>query len=170
MKHLYLISLLAALVCGSGILRAEPLTDPADTLNHYVIDNQSIDRFDGSQLIGKKIVTYQITTVAKGKNVVRIHDIITEENQKTFRGTMTYESLDPVYVLDGKQISKADLERLNPEAIKSMNVIKDGSREDVKKYAGWENGVILIETKKDGTPVFKADNSDGPRIIIRRQP
>ena len=170
MKHLYLISLLAALVCGSGILRAEPLTDPADTLNHYVIDNQSIDRFDGSQLIGKKIVTYQITTVAKGKNVVRIHDIITEENQKTFRGTMTYESLDPVYVLDGKQISKADLERLNPEAIKSMNVIKDGSREDVKKYPGWENGVILIETKKDGTPVFKTDNSDGTSIIIRRQP
>ena len=51
-----------------------------------------------------------------------------------------------------------------------MSIVKDGSREDVKKYPGWENGVILIETKKDGTPVFKADNSDGPRIIIRRQP
>ena len=49
-----------------------------------------------------------------------------------------------------------------------MSVIKDGSREDVKKFVGWENGVILIETKKDGTPVFKTDNSEGPRIIIRR--
>lgn len=169
MKHLYLISLLAAFVCGSGILRAEPLTDPADTLNHYVIDNQSIDRFDGSQLIGKKIVTYQITTVSKGKDVVRIHDIITEGNQKTFRASVTYESLDPVYVLDGKQILKAEFEKLNPGAIKSISVIKEGSREDVKQYEGWENGVILIETKKDGTPVFKDDNSEGSKIIIRKQ-
>ena len=164
MKHLYLISLLAALVCGSGILRAEPLTDPADTLNHYVIDNQSIDRFDGSQLIGKKIVTYQITTVAKGKNVVRIHDIITEDYQaRQLAG-------EPVFVLDGKQVTKDEIEGLNPLAIKNMTVIKDGGREDVKKYEGWENGVIFIETKKDGTPVFKTDNSDGPKIIIRRQP
>lgn len=169
MKHLYLISLMAAFVCGSGLLRAEPLTDPADTLNHYVIDNQAIDRFDGSQLVGKKIVTYQITTISQGKDVVRIHDIITEGNQKTFRGTATYVSLDPVIVLDGKQIQKAVLEKLNPEAIKSMNVIKDGTREDVKQYEGWENGVILIETKKDGTPVFKTDESEGPKIIIRKK-
>ena len=167
MKHLYLLTLLAALVCGSGILRAEPFLEPADTVNHYVIDNQSIRNFDGSQLIGKKIVSYQVTTVANGKEVIRIHDINTEGNQKASQATLLY---DPVYVLDGKQISKADLERLNPEAIKSMNVIKDGIREDVKKYPGWENGVILIETKKDGTPVFKTDNSDGPKIIIRRQP
>lgn len=169
MKHLYLISLLAAFICGSGILRAEPLTAPADTLNHYVIDNQSIDRFDGSQLIGKKIVTYQITTVSKGKDVVRIHDIITEGNQKAFRASVTYESLDPVYVLDGKQIQKAVFEKLNPGAIKSISVIKEGSREDVKQYEGWENGVILIETKKDGTPVFKTDESEGPKIIIRKR-
>ena len=165
MKHLYLFTLLAALVCGSGILRAEPLTEPADTLDHFVIDNQTIKHFDGSQLVGKKIVTYQITTVAKGKEVIRIHDIITEGNQKPFQATLQY---DPVYVLDGKQIQKAEFEKLNPDAIKSMSVIKDGSREDVKKFVGWENGVILIETKKDGTPVFKTDGSDGPRMVIRR--
>ena len=167
MKHLYLLTLLAALIYGNGILRAEPLMEPADTVNHYVIDNQSIRNFDGSQLIGKKIVSYQVTTVANGKEVIRIHDINTEEGRSKFQASMMY---DPVYVLDGKQIQKAEFEKLNPDAIKSMSVIKDGSREDVKKYAGWENGVILIETKKDGTPVFKTDNSEGPRIIIRRQP
>ena len=170
MKHHYLLTLLAALVCGSGLLHAEPLMEPADTVNHYVIDNQSVSHFDGSQLIGKKIATYRITTVVNGKEVIRIHDINTEGNQKATQATLQYVQYDPVYVLDGKQISKADLERLNPEAIKSMNVIKDGSREDVKKYPGWENGVILIETKKDGTPVFKTDNSDGPKIVIRKQP
>ena len=39
---------------------------------------------------------------------------------------------------------------MNPSKIKSMTVIKNGTLEEVKKYEGWENGVILIETKKDG--------------------
>lgn len=165
MKQLYLtITLLLALVCGSGILQAAPLA-AADTLNHYVIDNQSIRQFDGSMLVGKTIVSYQISTVSNGKDVLKIHDIQTEEGRSAYQASLTY---DPVYVLDGKQIQKAEFEKLNPDAIKSMSVIKDG-REDVKKYAGWENGVILIETKKDGTPVFKTDNSDGPKIIIRKR-
>ena len=167
MKQLYLtITLLLALVCGSGVLQAAPLA-VADTLNHYVIDNQSIRQFDGSMLVGKTIASYQITTVANGKDVIRIHEINTEGGRPAFQASLTY---DPAYVLDGKQIQKAEFEKLNPDAIKSMSVIKDGSREDVKKYVGWENGVILIETKKDGTPVFKTDNSDGPKIIIRKQP
>ena len=34
--------------------------------------------------------------------------------------------------------------------IESMTVVKNGVQEEVKKYAGWENGVILVVTKKDG--------------------
>ena len=67
MKHLYLFTLLAALVCGSGILRAEPLTEPADTVDHFVIDNQSIRHFDGSQLVGKKIVREFMIPILKAK-------------------------------------------------------------------------------------------------------
>jgi hypothetical protein len=165
MKHLYLLTLLAALVCGSSILRAEPHA-VADTLNGYYIDHHSVPHFDGSQLVGKKIVSYQITTatVDNGKRTLRVHDIITEDYQaRQLAG-------EPVYVLDGKQVTKDEIEGLNPLAIKNMTIIKDGSREDVKKYDGWENGVIFIETKKDGTPVFKTDNSEGPKIIIRKQP
>ena len=165
MKQLYLLSLLAAFVCGNGILHAAPLA-AADTLTQYVIDKQPIRHFDGSQLVGKKIVTYQITTatVDNGKHTLRVHEIITEEYQNR------QVAGNPVYVLDGKQVTKDEIEGLNPLAIKNMTIIKDGSREDVKKYEGWENGVIFIETKKDGTPVFKTDNSDGPKIIIRKQP
>jgi hypothetical protein len=35
---------------------------------------------------------------------------------------------------------------LNPTEVKSITVIKNGSQEEVKKYEGWENGVILVET------------------------
>ena len=165
MKQLYFLFLWAALICGNGILHAAPQA-VADTLNHYVIDNQSFRQFDGSQLVGKKIVSYQITTVANGKDVIKIHDIQTEGGQQAFPATLQY---DPVYVIDGKQVAKAEFERLNPEAIKSISVVKNGSQEDVKKYAGWENGVILVETKKDGTPVFKTDDSEGPKIIVRKR-
>ena len=163
MKHLYLFTLLAALVCGSGILRAEPRA-VADTLNDYIIDRHPIPHFDGSQLVGKKVVSYQISTatVDNGKRTLRVHEIITEDFQnRQVAGT-------PVFVLDGKQVQKEEFEELNPLAIKNMTIIKDGSREDVKKYEGWENGVIFIETKNDGTPVFKTDNADGPKIIIRK--
>ena len=165
MKHLYLLTLLAALICGNGILRAEPHA-VADTLNGYYIDRYPVPHFDGSQLVGKKIVSYQITTatIDNGKRVLKVHEIITEEYHPR------QSAGEPVYVLDGKQVTKDEIEGLNPLAIKNMTIIKDGSREDVKKYEGWENGVIFIETKKDGTPVFKTDNSDGPKIIIRRQP
>ena len=165
MKHFYLLTLLAALICGNGILRAEPHA-VADTLNGYYIDRYPVPHFDGSQLVGKKIVSYQITTatVDNGKRVLKVHEIITEEYHPR------QSAGEPVFVLDGKQVTKDEIEGLNPLAIKNMTVIKDGSREDVKKYEGWENGVIFIETKKDGTPVFKTDNSDGPKIIIRRQP
>ena len=57
---------------------------------------------------------------------------------------------DPVFVVDGKQITKKEFETLNPAQIQSMTVIKNGTLEEVKKYDGWENGVILIETKKGG--------------------
>ena len=163
MKHFYLLSLLAALFCGNALLQAAP-SAAADTLNHYVIDNQSLKQFDGSQLVGKKIITYQITTVVNGKDVIKIHDIHTESGQQTAQVTTLH---DPAYVVDGKQVSKAEFEKLNPAAIKSINVIKGGSQEEVKKYPGWENGVILVETKKDGTPVFSTEESASPKIIIR---
>ena len=165
MKHLYLLTLLAALVCGSGILRAEP-HEVADTLNNYYIDRRPVPHFDGSQLVGKKIVSYQITTatVDNGKHTLKVHEIITEEYQNR------QVAPSPIFVLDGKQVTKDEIEGLNPLAIKNMTIIKDGSREDVKKYEGWENGVIFIETKKDGTPLYVQDKSDGPKIIIRKQP
>ena len=35
---------------------------------------------------------------------------------------------------------------MNPTEIKSITVVKNGSQAEVKKYDGWENGVILVET------------------------
>ena len=69
MTH-FLFTALCALLLNAGA--------PADTLNHYVIDNQPVENFDGSQLLGEKIEGYDITTVEKDGQVIRIHQIRTQ--------------------------------------------------------------------------------------------
>lgn len=138
MKHLS-ITLLFAVVCSFGSLQAASLPAPKDTMDRYVIDNSAVDLFDGSQLEGKKIVTYRISMVkSSSKGVVRIHNIKTKGASR---------SKDPIYVIDGVQVSKNKFENLSPSLIKSLTVIKNGSIKEVRQFPGWENGVILVETK-----------------------
>ena len=134
------ISLLAFASCISGTLCAAQPYAALDTLNHYVIDNVAVDFFDGSQLEGKQIASYKLSTVVSAPDeVIMIHNIRTRNAAK---------QADPIYVIDGKKVSKRKFENLNPTGIKSITVIKNGSVEEVKQYPGWENGVILVETKE----------------------
>ena len=155
MKQLSLfLSLLFALVGGN--LNAASLTAPSDTLVQYFINGQRIEKFDGSQLLGKQIKSYEIDDIISPytHGHVRIHSIVTEdanlpEPSQQIR-IRTTQQVDPAFVIDGKQVTKKEFEALNPVKIESMTVVKNGVQEEVKKYAGWENGVILVVTKKDG--------------------
>ena len=134
------IALLAFASCSFGTLCAAQPYAALDTLNQYVIDNVAVDFFDGSQLEGKQIASYKLSTVVSSPDeVILIHNIRTKNATK---------QADPIYVIDGKKVSKRKFENLNPAGIKSITVIKNGSIEEVKQYPGWENGVILVETKE----------------------
>lgn len=51
-----------------------------------------------------------------------------------------------LYVQDGKSISEAEVNLINPSAIESMNVIKD--KKEIAKYTqGDFDGVIIIKMK-----------------------
>ena len=133
-----LVSFLFTLAGSFSTLQAAPTVAAPDTLNQYIIDNEPVDDFDGSQLEGKKIVSYRISTVrSSSKDAVRLHSIRTKGNPQTN---------DPVYVIDGRVASKKQLEKLAPARIKSMTIVKNGSLKEVRQYPGWENGVFLIET------------------------
>ena len=154
-KIIFIISLLSVLVCGS--LKAAPLTAAPDTLQQYFINGQRVEKFDGSQLVGKTVEAYTIDDIISPytNSPVRVHSIVTEDANlpkpsSTIQIRKASGQPDPAFVVDGKQVTKKDFEALNPAKIKSMTVVKNGAQEDVKKYAGWENGVILIETKKNG--------------------
>lgn len=148
MKKLSLILILSSLVFHSGTLLAMPTAAP-DTLNQYIIDNEEVPVFDGSQLEGKKIVSYRISTIrSSATDAIRIHNIRTKGSAQTS---------EPVYVIDGKLATKRQVEKLNPARIKSMTIVKNGSLKEVRQYPGWENGVYLIETWEEEAPAHTKD-------------
>ena len=140
-QSVLLFSFLFAFVFGNGTLKAAPLTAASDTLNYYVINGQPVDRFDGSQIEGKKIVTYDITVInPANQGPVRVHEITTEGYNHppvsfSIRPTGTPDMVEPSYVIDGKQASKKEFESLNATEIKSITVEKDGVIKVVTKAA-----------------------------------
>lgn len=139
-----ILSLMITAGLSCDTLHAAQYVAAPDTLNQYVIDNDTVEAFDGSQLEGKTIVSYRISTIpSTKKDAIRIHTIRTKGAAKT---------ADPVYVINGKPVSKKQVEKLNPASIKSMVIVKNGKLKEVQKYPGWENGVYLIETWEEDRP------------------
>ncbi|MCP9751380.1 N-acetylmuramoyl-L-alanine amidase [Ferruginibacter sp. HRS2-29] len=67
---------------------------------------------------------------------------------------------EPLYVLDGAIIEKADLSQLNPNTIKEVNVLKGSSA--VGKYGDKaKDGVIEIRTKSEKLPVTEYRKTPG---------
>ncbi len=143
-----------SLFCTALLLSAAPFTASPDTLNRYVVDGKQVESFDGSQLEGKKITSYRTTVASTADGAIRIHRIQTKGSSK---------SLDPIYVVDGKMVSKKVFERMHSSDIESITIVKNGSQKDVKQYPGWENGVVLVETKGERT----ITEDKGTHLIIR---
>lgn len=74
-----------------------------------------------------------------------------EMNTKFYiRGITSYATganIDPLILLDGIEISKLDLARIDPDDIESFNVMKDASATAMYGARG-ANGVIYVKTKK----------------------
>ncbi|RNC86723.1 MAG: hypothetical protein ED556_04700 [Winogradskyella sp.] len=60
----------------------------------------------------------------------------------------TDEGKDPLFILDGKEVSKKEFTKMNPKNIESVTVLKDESA--IKKYGKkGKDGVVIIKTKKN---------------------
>ena len=80
MKKLILISI--CLTVGAITLSAQK------TL--YVIDNVTVDHFDGSQLKGKTVSDYKITTSGTGRNAITVHAITTSRSAFSYSFSMPH--------------------------------------------------------------------------------
>ena len=163
-------------ICALNI-NASAMTASADTLDRYIINNQTIGRFDGSQLIGKTISDYKIV-LAKSESdgeVIRLH-LIRTDGQKVARiksdsadggvdlgngeinitvNGKTYTNANSkiiiagsvIYVIDGKKCDKEALAKIKPESIASMTVYKPGCKEAVELSGRKDVTVIKVVTK-----------------------
>ena len=62
------------------------------------------------------------------------------------RGISTMNGSEPLIILDGVQISKADLNAIDPEIIDSFSILKDATASAMYGTRG-ANGVLIIKTK-----------------------
>ena len=88
MKKLILISI--CLTVGAITLSAQK------TL--YVIDNVTVEHFDGSQLKGKTVSDYKITTSGTGRNAITVHAITT--TRSAFSYSFSMHHLDSLRIPD----------------------------------------------------------------------
>lgn len=167
-----LTSILSA-VCALA-LGAASVGTQVDTVNLYIINDERVANFDGSQLVGKTVSDYKIMTATSNSNgavtVTKVHSICTNGKQTkvlsmtttTTDGTqvssiaaddsvVSYtvvgESKIEVYI-DGKKYSKEELGKIKPDKIESITVLKAGSKEAMKLTNDKTIGVMKVDLKK----------------------
>ena len=155
MKKILLLSI--CLIIGAWTLSAQQTI--------YIIDNETVENFDGSQLKDRIIRDYKITTKGSGRNAITVHAITTSSSVFSVTGSFTpLQPLAPIdssivikpthrkiiYVIDGVAHEDASaFNSISPFDIENISVVKDGSPEQ-KKYG--ENVVVMnITTNKDKT-------------------
>ena len=115
---------LSAIIAAS--LTFTPAKAPSDTTNRYYINDELVENFDGSQIVGHKIKAYKIDDIKARKQVVRIHRISTE-------------IVEPRYILNTSRVSKAMAD----------SVINTGNVSSIKVFKGIETGSLIVIKTKD---------------------
>lgn len=81
-------------------------------------------------------------------SIAKAFRYLEDEQKKAKSGTIQHRDKLPdiVYIVDGVEYDKSYIEKLNPEKIARMDVIKD---KDMKKYTTKDvEGVVIITTRK----------------------
>lgn len=149
-----LTTLLFSLFCAfapAAVVSPETTAAP-DTTAVYIIDNEQItaSEFDGSQLVGQRIVAYRIDTL-KSERVILLHSIDTERGSKQpdtmGNHIIVHGNAELLYIVDGAVQAEKDFKSLDPWSIQSVTVLKGDKA--VKQYGpSAKNGAIIVQTKK----------------------
>ena len=160
--------LIAALCAVTFTAQAEEAK--RDTIHKYTIDKQAVEHFDGSQLEGKHISKYIIAYKENGNVVEKHHVIYTgDEAEKTFTMVgdadgpiIVSKNLEPLIIVDKKEMSKDDFAKLPPEEITHIYVLQPESQAAIEVYGEkGKNGVIEVTTK--------SANASEPLIIVDKK-
>ena len=95
----------------------------------YVIDNVTVQNFDGSQLQGKTITNYQISTQGSGKKAVTVHAITTAPANVTMSISPIGGSIDNPIII--RPSGAPDI----PEGVAAENDLPQ-AKVTIRGYAG----------------------------------
>ena len=141
----FLLTAICALLSGAFTLSAQ---EP----DKYIINGKVVENFNGTQLEGLKVESYQISISTEGGTAVRTHVITTSDVAPSGP-----KYAEPVYVVDGEAVTKEDFNKVNTFDIERIDVIK-ANREDetIKRYSAEGKGVVMITLKKTKSKEYKA--------------
>ena len=150
----------------------------ADTTDLYLIDNERVEFFNGSQLNGKTIKSYSIVRDDFNGNPVRLHLIVTESAphgsirvvppEENIDGNNVWKYIpqedtpkisvrtepgttadDIVYIVDGVRIDAESFSKISPSDVSSIEVMKGNpAQERLRKM--YEDGIIKDESLAKG--------------------
>ena len=162
-------SIILSTICAAA-LSAAALPASVDTTDVYVIDYVEVKDFNGSQLVGKTVSTYNINLSKEGSNIVRTHIIKTVLSGNAAEVAVRemspgIASLIPlnqeemgnaVFFLNGARVSELTLRFLDAENIADVKAMKGAEAAEYlrslkaeRKYDGVTDGrnVLIITTK-----------------------
>ena len=141
-------------LCAVALGAASPSIQ-ADTTDVYVIDYVEVKGFNGSQLVGKTISTYNINLSTEGSEIVRTHIIKTVLSGNTANvgtgadGSSGFDRLVPlspaemgnaVFFLNGARVSRNTFNYMDTGTITDIQTMKG---EEADKY------LQLLKNKKE---------------------
>lgn len=176
-------NIILSTVCALA-LNAAALPAQIDTNDLYLIDNAKVESFNGSQLAGKRVITYNIFRENVAGIPTRVHIITTDASKDnpvvimgnpdmsnvtvvslepgSERPSISIRSTDPsksvddiMFFVDGKQIASDEFKKLDPKNIASMEVMKEAGAE------------AYLQNLKDQGLVPKDINPKGGIILVK---
>ncbi|MBR6466111.1 MAG: hypothetical protein IKS82_06710 [Bacteroidales bacterium] len=140
----------------------------------YVIDDITVDNFDGSQLKGKIIKDYKISGTGKGKDAVTVHSIRTSsQGRGSFFGIAT-ATTEPDYpnmsfIIDGKKYGHKEgndyLKKVLGSSERTMKSIRSEQKENPDKNGPKILITTIIETQPNQNVLKKSDLNAFLKII-----
>ena len=102
--------------------------------------------------------TTDVVVLGYGRNNPPVFSI-SQDKSGVLRYFSSGTALQPLFIVDGKEISRSDFEKLDAEEIESVSVLKNESAVKIYGEKG-KNGVFLITMKKVNNLSIKEQEID----------
>ncbi len=122
-------------------------------VNGKEVTGEELDKIKKEEVIHSKHIKIEKSDDGKESSVIIIKDSDDDDIEVISKKSSNFFFIDqdgkdkPLFIIDGIESKKKDLEKLNPSEIESINVLKgEKAKEKYGKKA--KNGVVQITTKK----------------------